>query len=989
MQPFLTKIIDKILEDKAVPLHDVAVILPNRRARRQLLKGLSERNGGKPMFAPQIFPMEEFVSWLSPLKVIDSVTQLMRLHTLTRDYPGTRFEMHNLLSWGNAFLKDISDMDMQLQDVPAILKEFSSAAHFEVPFGKDNVSQEEQEKLQFYDLLADIYVQYKVLLAESGEAFEGMIYRDCAENVADYAQKLPFKRLIFAGFYALSPSELTIISYLKEHLSEKLRTEIYFDIDPFYCHLEGGDINNQGLWASGQRETSFFIQRNCEKLRLDIHHLDFFEKDYENRPKKVMIVSTSKNMRQIYAAIREVERIEMLKKSEKGNGQASKERMVDMSDTAVVLADENLLLPFLLSYHSDNVTINATMGFPFEATPVYALLQQLLAVYESVFALTADEATELVFSGELMEQLWNQELLRSQNVCDSCFPTVIKYSQIPHNELFVNCPKTMISRQLPSILLQFCAFAESVTTEELYLQLWQEVRRKLTDAQAKFDYFLTEKEVMDFAFAKFALTRWLGEVSISMQGDPDTGLQVMGLLETRMMDYRNVIMLSVNEGILPKGISYDSLLPFDFKYKFDGQEALPNYLYQDQVYAYHFFRLLQRADNVMLIYNSASDVSLAEKSRLITQLEYEVKTQHLEDVIHIEHQLLDFNLSLPVRKSLSIPKTPEVMERLSQFTFSASSLQNYIACPLKFYFQHLMKIREERVLSDRLEAYELGTVIHALFKSALDEIKQEADPQCFESILQKHINSLDSDICKEISKLKGRESLKQSDLEQGYWLINRRIIEETVLHYLEKAKEELPSALPWRIFANEMKVDIRDYLVRSADGQKEWQVKLTGSLDRVQKNGREVMILDYKTGKVEAGHLRVSVKKADENDQKVISATLDKIFTDSKYDKLFQLVMYMLMYDHYSKEKPTAVQAGIVSTREVNMNHAEYIFRSSLFGDFNLLNFKELLSERLNMLLCEIYDETLPFSQTEDEDKCKMCDFLHLCGRQTATESRM
>ncbi len=157
MQPFLTKIIDKILEDKSVPLHDVAVILPNRRARRQLLKGLSERNGRKPMFAPQIFPMEEFVSWLSPLKVIDSVTKLMRLHTLTRDYSGTRFEMHNLLSWGNAFLKDISDMDMQLQDVPVIFKEFSASAHCEVPFVKDNVSQEEQEKLHFYDLLADIY----------------------------------------------------------------------------------------------------------------------------------------------------------------------------------------------------------------------------------------------------------------------------------------------------------------------------------------------------------------------------------------------------------------------------------------------------------------------------------------------------------------------------------------------------------------------------------------------------------------------------------------------------------------------------------------------------------------------------------------------------------------------------------------------------------------------------------------------------------------
>ncbi len=979
MQPFLTKIIDKILEDRTVPLHEVAVILPNRRARRQLLKGLSVQNGGKPMFAPQIFPMEEFVSWLSPLKVIDSVTQLMRLHTLTRDFPGNRYEMHNLLSWGNAFLKDISDMDMQLQDVPVILKEFATSAHFEVPFGKDNVSQEEQEKLQFYDLLADIYVRYKSLLTEKGEAFEGMIYRDCAENISEYAQKLPFKRLVFAGFYALSPAELTIISYLKEQFCTHLQTEIYFDIDPFYCHLDE-DVNLQGSRTGGQRETSFFVQRNCEKLRLDIHHLDFFEKDYENTPKKVKILSTSKNMRQIYAAIQEVKRIEAQRKGE---------QRVDMSDTAVVLADENLLLPFLLSYHSDNVMINATMGFPFEATPVFALIQQLLAVYESVFALTHENDTELAYSGELMDQLWKHELLRSQRVPSSYFPTVIRYSQLPHNELFVNCPRSMISRQLPTILLQFCVFAESVTTEELYLQLWQEVKLKLTEVQTFFDDFLTENEVMDFAFAKFALTKRLSEVSISMQGDPDTGLQVMGLLETRMMDFRNVIMLSVNEGILPKGIYYDSLLPFDFKYKFDGQEALPNYLYQDQVYAYHFFRLLQRAENVVLIYNNASDVSLAEKSRLITQLEYEVKTQHLENVIHVVHQSLDFNLSLPVRKTLSVPKTPELMDQLREYTFSASSLQNYIACPLKFYFQHLMNIREERVLTDRLEAYELGTVIHALFKAALDEIMQEVDPDCFKSILQRHIESLDDDICKEICQLKGRDSLKQSDLEQGYWLINRRIIGETVSHYLELAKQELPAALPWRIFANEMRVDIRDYPVKSANGLREWPIKLTGSLDRVQKNGREVMILDYKTGKVEASHLHISVKKAEENNPVALSAALDKIFTDSKYDKLFQLVMYVLMYDHYSTEKPAAVQVGIVSTREINMNHTDYIFRGSLFGEYNVLEFKELLAEKLNLLLCEIFDESHPFTQTEDEDKCKMCDFLHLCGRQTSTESRI
>ena len=148
MEPFISKIIDILLADKSVPMHEVAVILPNRRAGRILLKGLYEKNGGKPLFAPQIFPMEEFVSYLSPLKVIDQVSQLLRLHSLTRQFQGDRFAMHQLLTWGTAFLKDISDMDMQLQDVPAILKEYAEAAKFEISFGKAGVVQKISQNMQ-------------------------------------------------------------------------------------------------------------------------------------------------------------------------------------------------------------------------------------------------------------------------------------------------------------------------------------------------------------------------------------------------------------------------------------------------------------------------------------------------------------------------------------------------------------------------------------------------------------------------------------------------------------------------------------------------------------------------------------------------------------------------------------------------------------------------------------------------------------------------
>ena len=977
MKPFLNHIIDKLLEDRNIPLHDVAVILPNRRARRKLLQGLHEANGGRTMFAPQIFPMEDFIGWLSPLQVIDTVSQMWILYRACCQFQGTRFELGNVISWGSAFLKDISDMDMQLQDVPAILREYADAAKFEIPFGKDNITEGDSEKLKFNDLLAEIYGLFGKQLRENGEAYEGMMYRDCAEHIADYAKKIPFKRLVFAGFYALSPAELNVMRYLQEHF----KTEFYFDIDPFYCHLEESSGGSRM-----QREPSFFIKRNCEILRLDPDQLAFNENNFATVPKEVKIVATAQNMRQIYCAIEEIERIKKHKTEVK---EVDENGMVNMSDTAVVLADEELLLPFLSAYKPDDLNINATMGFPFAATPVCSLLRQLMAVYESVFALTADDSLELSFSGEQMEQLWLHELLRTESSTQYYFPTVIRYSQLPHKELFENCPKRDLGRRFPSLLLRFCHYADSETTELKYKQLWQEVSRRLSELQVIIDSWFGLGEPVDFPFAKFAVTKMTNDITIDIKGNHDTGLQVMGLLETRLMDFKNVIMLSVNEGILPHGITYDSLLPFDFKYKFDGKEALPNYLYQDQVYAYHFFRLLQRAENVLLLFNRSSGTTMAEKSRFISQLEYEVRNQQLEDHIRIQNLKLDFDLSLPVRKPLSIPKSALLVEKLRNQSFSASSLQTFIFCPLKFCLRYLMKVQPPIILSDRLEANELGTVIHAIFNAAFDEIIDCRNHQeQYTAVLQKYIDRCDNLICENILKLKGRESMSVNDLNQGYWLINRRIIKETVVSYLERAKTELLGS-PWRIISNEMKIDIQDYPVVTEDGKTSFSVKMTGSIDRVQKNGdSEVMILDYKTGKVEASKLCLSVKKDTELTDEVVQTLINTVFMDSKYDKLFQLATYLLMYDHFVKDSASVVKAGILSTREVNKNSLEYLFKASILKDENLMTYKPVIQKCMNSLFLRIFDKETPFDQTENEDNCKNCDFLHLCGRQTAVESR-
>jgi hypothetical protein len=297
-----------------------------------------------------------------------------------------------------------------------------------------------------------------------------------------------------------------------------------------------------------------------------------------------------------------------------------------------------------------------------------------------------------------------------------------------------------------------------------------------------------------------------------------------------------------------------------------------------------------------------------------------------------------------------------------------------------------MKIRESVKLTDQLEAYELGTVIHALYKAAFDEIATEHNPGRYATILQKHIDQCDVNLIKEIRKLDDRKLLSDSDLNQGQWLINRHIIRETVCHYLETAKTE-PLASPWKISDNEMKIEVENYPVKRKE-KESWLVRVTGSIDRVQKDGDRVMILDYKTGKVEPASLRIKLKKEEQKNSDAVKMAIGKIFSDSKYDKLFQLVVYSLMYDHLTKSAPKSIEVGIVSTQLVNKNDPNYILKGCICDEDNIMIYKQALSEGLNGLFCEIFDEKTPFTQTENEDRCKICDFLHLCGRQTVVDSR-
>lgn len=974
---FIHKLIEQITNSN-VDYVDTLIVLPNRRAHRKLVDELIKLHTGKTFFSPTIYPMDEFVSNLSSLRVIDSSTQLLRLLKVVRKYNNNYCNQKGFQIWARSFLHDISDMDMQLQDVVNCLREYAVAAKFEIPFGKDEILEFEQQKILFNELLSQIYTDFKALLKENSETYTGLLYRDCAENISEYSRKIDHKRIVFAGFYALSPAELQIINHFKDHFN----TEVYFDIDPFYCHLED-DVNNDI-----HRQTSFFVKRNCERLGLDLSNISFISNDYAETEKALKIVATSKNVRQVYCAIEEIEKIKAQKLKEKPQN----DKLIDMSDTVVVLADEQLVVPFVSAYNVDNVDVNITMGLPISLTPIYSVLQMIISIYEMAAMLTDENRTELIFNGAQIQNFFCNKYVASKFPTEmNIFPNILTFSQMPKNDFFTINQKNQIGINLNKILINACKVLKTCDLENNEELACDVVIEKLQGLQLEIDKLFTQTDVMELSLAKLLVTNCLNRVSLVIKGDPEKSLQVMGLLETRMLDFKNVIVVSVNEGILPSGLKYDSLLPFDFKYKLDGKEAISNYLYQDQVYAYHFFRLLQRAENVTLIYNNTSEGSLAECSRFVKQLEYEVKRQNLEDTIHIEHIFKDFSLTLPKPKSFQVEKTDEIIDILKKLSYSASSLKTFILCPMKFYFQQVAKIKKTNFLSDELESYETGNVIHGVYQEVFDEIK--SNPDNYSQIIDKYLDNLDEEVKKQIRKLKNREDIADSSFKQGSWLVNLFILKENIKNYLQVAKEEFKNARI-EIIGNELHKECEFRFTKfvdedetSSEETEQFDIKLNGTLDRVQDRAGIIEILDYKSGTVDAKHLKVTAKSNDltPEEQNVISK--QRIFEDPNYEKLFQLMFYTLLYsENKTKRDNKRIYGGIISTRAINKEAEDYILYCDIFKEFDLSTKLDFFKEGLNALFNEIFDKSKPFLQTRDGERCKYCDYADFCNKSLFEE---
>ena len=631
----------------------------------------------------------------------------------------------------------------------------------------------------------------------------------------------------------------------------------------------------------------------------------------------------------------------------------------------MVLPDESLLIPVLNSLPGEIESLNVTMGFPMKDTPLYNLIELLKNLQ---FNKKTGKSSAVFYHKDIIQVLLHPYIKFND-------PAYIydAVNDIKRNNIIYVSGRRILNEdgKHPEILDLLFKNAESISEIEQYLfdiLNYISARMELSGSSyAKFEleFFYTLYENLNrlkdtinlYSGEMSAETLWrlitevLRTIRIPLTGEPLKGLQVMGLLETRSLDFENVYILSMNEGIMPKGTVQNSFIPYNIRKAF----KLPTYEDEDAVPAYYFYRLLQRAKNIHLFYNTeVNPLNSGETSRFILQTENEIVKANPN--ISYEHTVVSTEIDKPFRKEIVINKTKEILGKLKDSTFSPSDLNSYINCKLQFYFKKLAKLKEEEAIEEFFSPATFGSILHNVVEIIYKQHEDKIITKDIIDAIKKNLN----DNFDEISKTAfGKiDSLKEIDAElQGKNLLLKNIIKKLVNKILDSDIKNLP----FKIINLELKIE--DKIKISSNGNQQ-DINLKGRIDRIDEKDNSPVIIDYKTGYFTPKPIG----------RKTIEEYFENIFTDPKYKEYFQAYFYAYLYLRKNNNKP--VKIAIYPLRTINEGLV-YLYEEAFS-----LNDISLYEKNLIKLIEEIFHPETTFSQTDDNERCSYCPFISICYRE-------
>lgn len=937
METFLKEVAQQLREEHPRDLDKVTVVFNNRRSGLFLQRQFLQMDGA--FFLPHIIGIDQLVTELGGLEIVPNEFLLFELFDIHKHLGGqgqasTSFE--EFIPFGEIMLSDFTEIDHYQADAKQLfdnLRNLKSIGLWDIE--SPHMTPFQEKYLEFYHSLYQYYDQLHQRLARQHKAYSGMAYRWVAENIDSLAKETACSNIYFVGFNALSACEKSIIQYYVRLGIGRLIT----DGDAYYFDDE-------------RQEAGYFLR----KLKKDFPNIGGYKEHFALDNKDITITKCPENILQCKYA-----------------GQILANQMQKESDnlieqTAVVLADEKLLLPVLNALPAGVKTANVTMGFPFTQTAVHSMTLKLLSLHQ--------RRKEGLFYHQdicnLLSDYCIAKLLGTENSHSQLTAAMVDEHIIYANNGMVRmlCQKIGGTPDLIDLLF---------TEEELTPTTWLDMIRKLTEHLSCnnalecnrkeqealacliqiIDYFENLQKqyqfINDISVLTKIYTRLAQRRSVAFFGKPLQGLQVLGMLETRNLDFKKVILLSANEGIIPSGRSSNTLIPLSLKKAF----GIPTYREKDAVYAYNFYRLLQRADEVHILVNTESNgMGKGEPSRFVLQLEQELLARYPQQIT-LNKEILSTSGQTQQPTTISqVVKDDAILLRLKKLAengFSPSALNQYRGCPMKFYYEYILSLRENDDINDDLAQDEVGSIIHKVLET-IYHINDERPVPIKPKILDDALSNLDKLLTDALS-----DKYQHGRSHEGRNHFFESVAKSQLTHFLNEEKRRLQEGENLSIVGTEKDIDFSIEIKGNAHFS---SAKIHGIIDRIDICNDHLRIIDYKTGKVVSKDLSVSESEPD-----LMTVT----------DQWFQVMLYAWIY--YRKENPTLpLQSGIFPLRNLG---SKLLHVSWDGADIVTPKHVETFETQLQQLVGDLLNPKIPFIAKPKSKLCKVCPFAETCKQSS------
>lgn len=959
MKPFLYQVASLFYEKWGAEVSRLAFVFPNRRTGLFFQKYLS-KVADIPLFSPTILTINDLFIQLSGKQSADRISMLFTLYDIYIRQSGSTETFDEFLYWGEMLLNDFDDIDKYMANARMLFSNVTDLREIENDF--DFLSDEQiaairsfwssfyprgdtpnqQQFLAVWQVLYDLYEEFRATLGAEGKGYEGMIFREVVESMErGESPDLPYEQIVFVGLNALSVSEERFLAQLQK----RKIADFYWD----YVSDKVTDPDNKA---------SYFVSRNRKSFPSSMKLPP--EEKVKTEIEVIGIPSGIGQAKHVYTLLSD-----WCKEAEMSSEEALR--------TAVILPDEHLLIPVLNAIPEQIRRINVTMGYPLAGTPVASLIEYILALQKNVRYI---DRNPLFYFRDVLPVLNHRYILStSPEIISSLVKEITENNKIyiSHTELgktplleILFTPVTGVeafSDYLIKVLEELNKVMSALSDEEE-----EDAPQRTNDLEQEFifHYFTTVnrmKEVMKDARIEMKidtffrlLKRVTDTITIPFHGEPLSGLQIMGVLETRALDFDRLIILSMNEGIFPQRKAANSFIPYNLRRGF----GLPTYEHQDSVWAYHFYRLIERASHVSLLYDTRSNgLQTGEVSRFVHQLHY-----HYE--VPMRDKLVVYNVSSSKTPPLAVPKREDIMRRLDAYrkggskAISASAINTYLDCPLKFYFSVVEGIREEEEVSETIESDVFGSILHKVMEELYKPFQGKMVTVDLLKAIRKDTALLTGAIARAFASEFFKTEVVRSLTGQNY------LIGEMIRKYVEKILERDGKLTPFVYIESERKIN---GLISLSDHS---EIRLKGFIDRVDEVRDAIRIIDYKSG---SGTTTFS--------------SIESLFNKEEKDRakaVMQVFMYCWMYAHFTENKGKTIQPGIYYVRSLfsdpfdpSVYHRIERGKSEKVEDFS--GYAQAFEEGLRGCLDEIFNPEIPFTQTPTGKACSYCPFKGICGK--------